>query len=143
MATSQPLETIPEEPTATPTPTRVTADPPKTKPAKNPKRVAAGKKLAERNRRVREVLEQIKQEDEEGAAAATDSKSDTTANGSGLSLVAVLGIGGLIVSLLSVYYQREAIMARLKPAPPPPPPAPAPTPAPSRIPVKRGIKEME
>ena len=142
MATSQPLETIPEEPTATPTPARVTADPPKTKPAKNPKRVAAGKKLAERNRRVREVLEQIKQEEDEEAAAATDSKSDTTTNGSGLSLVAVLGIGGLIVSLLSVYYQREAIMARLKPAPPAPP-APAPTPAPSRIPVKRGIKEME
>ena len=136
------LETIPEEPTATPpnspTPARVTADPPKTKPAKNPKRVAAGKKLAERNRRVREVLEQMKQEEDEEAAAPTD----TTANGSGLSLVAVLGISGLIVSLLGLYYQREAIMASLKPAPPPQP-APAPTPAPSRIPVKRGIKEME
>ena len=134
------LETIPEETTATPpnSPTRVTADPPKTKPAKNQKRVAAGKKLTERNRRVREVLKQIKQEDEEEASAAPD----TTANGSGLSLVAVLGIGGLIVSLLGLYYQREAIMTRLKPAPPPQP-APAPTPAPSRIPVKRGIKEME
>ena len=136
------LETIPEEPTATPTPARVTADLPKTKPAKNPKRVAAGKKLAEPNRQVREVLERIKQEEDEEAAAAPDSKSDTTANGSSLSLVAVLGIGGLIVSLLSVYYHREAIMARLKPAPPAPP-APAPTPAPSRISVKRGIKEME
>ena len=156
MTTSQPLETIPEEPTATPTPARVTADPPKTTPAKNPARMAAGKKLAERNRRVREVLEQIKQEDEEIAKAETtskDAKAETaskaakaetaTANGSGLSLVAVLGIGGLIVSLLGVYYQREAIMARLKPAPPAPPPAPAPTPTPSRIPVKRGIKEME
>ena len=139
MATSQPLETIPEEPTATPTPERVTADPPKTKPAKNPNRVAAGKMIAERNRRVREVLDQMKQEDEE-AAAPTDT---TTTNCSGLSLVAVLGIGGLIVSLLGVYYQREAIMASLKPAPPPPQPAPAPTPAPSRIPVKGGIKEME
>ena len=131
------LETIPEETPATPpnSPTRVTADPPKTKPAKNPKRVAAGKKLAERNRRVREVLEQMKQEDEEEAAAAPD-------NNSGLSLVAVLGIGTLIVSLLGLYYQREAIMTRLKPAPPAPP-APAPTPAPSRIPVKRGIREME
>ena len=138
MATSQPLETIPEEATATPTPARVTADPPKTKPAKNPARVAAGKKLAERNRRVREVLEQIKQEDEE-AASAPDSKSD-----SGLSLVAVLGIGGLIVSLLGVYYQREAIMTRFQPAPPPPPkPAQPAEPAPSRIPVKRRIKEME
>ena len=47
--TTQPLETIPEETTApaqaTP-PARVTADPPKTKPAteKNPGRVASGKK---------------------------------------------------------------------------------------------------
>ena len=129
------LETISEETTTTPTPARVTADPPKTKPDKNPARVAAGKKFAERNRRVKEVLDQIKQEDEE-AAAATDNKSDTTANGSGLSLVAVLGIGGLIVSLISVYYQREAIMARFKPAPPPPPPKPAqpaePAPSPFR-----------
>ena len=146
MATSQPLETIPEETTATPTSARVTADPPKTKPAKNPARVAAGKKIAERNRRVMEVLDQIKQEDEKAAKAETASKAAkaeaATANGSGLSLVAVLGIGGLIVSLLGVYYQREAIMARLKP-PPPPQPASAPTPAPSRIPVKRSIKEME
>ena len=137
------LETIPEETTATPNPAQVTTDPPKTKPAKNPARVAVGKKIAERNRRVREVLDQMKQEDEE-AAAVKDSKSDTNANGSGLSLVAVLGIGGLIVSLISVYYQREAIMARFKPAPPPPPkPAQPAEPAPSRIPVKRGIKEME
>ena len=45
--TSQPLETITEEPTPTPAPARVTADPPKTKPAKNPgarcKRQEAGR----------------------------------------------------------------------------------------------------
>ena len=123
------LETIQEE-----TPARVTADPPKTKPDKNPNRVAAGKRLAERNRRVRDVLEQIKQEDKE-AAAVTDNKSDTTAKGSGLSLVAVLGIGGLIVSLISVYYQREAIMTRFKSAPPPPPPA-------EPAPVKQSLKKM-
>ena len=137
--TSQPLETIPEEPTSAPTPARVTADPPKTKP-KNPGRVESGKRLAERNRLAREA---------KAKAGATTAKgaSDTTATAtanSSLSLVTVLGIGGLIVSAMGVYYQREAIMARLKPAPPPPPqPAQAPTPAPSRIPVKRGIKEME
>ena len=53
--TSQPLETITEEPTPTPAPARVTADPPKTKPAKNPGRVASGKRLAERNRLAREA----------------------------------------------------------------------------------------
>ena len=120
MATSQPLETITEEPTATatppnsPTPARVTADPPKTKPAKNPGRVASGKKLAEQNRRVREVLKQIDKEEEEAAAKAK-AATDTNSGGSSLSLGAIIGIGGLIVSLLGVYYQREAIMARIKP----------------------------
>ena len=54
----QPLETIPEETeTPTPAPARVTADPPTTKPAtaKNPGRVASGKRLAERNRLAREA----------------------------------------------------------------------------------------
>ena len=153
MATSQPLETIPEEhtpeptPPNSPTPARVTTVPPKTKPAKNPGRVASGKKLAEQNRRARKALKKVEADEAAAkakaeAATATDSESDTTASGgSGLSLGAMLGICGLIVSLLGVYYQREAIMTRLKPAPPPQQPAPAPTP--SRIPVKRGIKEME
>ena len=146
--TSQPIETIPEEPT--PAPARVTADPPKTKPAKNPGRVASGKRLAERNRLAREALarETLKKKAEAETASPAASASDvttTTANdnssSSSLSLGAMLGIGSLIVGVAGLYYQRESIMARLKPAPPPPEPAPAP--APSRIPVKRGIKKME
>ena len=146
--TSQPLETIPEEPTPTPAPARVTADPPKTKPAKNPGRVASGKRLAERNRLAREAKKKAEAEAASPAASASD-VTTTTANdnnsSSSLSLGAVLGIGGLIVSAAGLYYQREAIMTRLKPAPPPPEPspAPAPAPAPSRIPVKQGIKKME
>ena len=144
--TSQPLETITEEPTPTPAPARVTADPPKTKPAKNPGRVASGKRLAERNRLAREAKKKEEAEAAKPAPTTTvDSASDVTANdsssSSSLSLGAMLGIGSLIVSAAGLYYQREAIMARLKPAPPPPEPAPAP--APSRIPVKRGIKKME
>ena len=148
--TSQPLETIPEAPTPAPAPARVTADPPKTKPAKNPGRVASGKKLAERNRLGREALarETLKAEAEAKAKAAEpsptkteDSASDVTVDSSSLSLGAMLGIGSLIVGVPGLYYQRESIMARLNPAPPPPEPAPAP--APSRIPVKRGIKKME
>ena len=146
--TSQPIETIPEEPT--PAPARVTADPPKTKPAKNPGRVASGKRLAERNRLAREALarETLRAEAEAETASPAASASDvttTTANdnssSSSLSLGTMLGIGTLIVGVVGLYYQRESIMARLKPAPPPPEPAPAP--APSRIPVKRGIKKME
>ena len=149
--TSQPLETIPEAPTPTPTPApaRVTADPPKTKPAKNPGRVESGKRLAERNRLAREAKKKAEAESAKPAATTTEaSASDSTAessssSSSSLSLGAVLGIGGLILTAANVYYQREAIMARLKPAPPPPEPAKPAEPAPSRIPVKRGIKEME
>ena len=145
--TSQPLETIPEEPTPTPAPARVTADPPKTKPAKNPGRVASGKRLAERNRLAREAQKKAEAE-AANPAPTTASASDVTANdnnssSSSLSLGALLGIGGLIVSAAGLYYQREAIMTRLKPAPPPPEPVKPAEPAPSRIPVKQGIKKME
>ena len=138
--TSQPLETIPEAPTPAPAPARVTADPPKTKPAKNPGRVASGKRLAERNRLAREALAR---ETEAKAAKPAPTKTEDSASdsSSSLSLGAVLGIGSLIVGVGSLYYQREAIMARLKPAPPPP--EPTPEPAPSRIPVKRGLKKMD
>ena len=140
--TSQPIETIPEEPT--PAPARVTADPPKTKPAKNPGRVASGKRLAERNRLAREALarETEAKAAEPAPTKTEDSASDSSSSSSSsLSLGAVLGIGSLIVGVGSLYYQREAIMARLKPAPPPP--EPTPEPAPSRIPVKRGLKKMD
>ena len=132
--TSQPLEPIPENPTPTPAPARVTADPPKTKPAKNPGRVASGKRLAERNRLAREAKKKAEAEAASPAASAS-AVTTTTANdnnsSSSLSLGAMLGIGGLIVSAAGLYYQREAIMTRLKPAPPPPEPAPAPAPAPA------------
>ena len=149
--TSQPLETIPEEPTPTPAPARVTADPPKTKPAKNPGRVASGKRLAERNRLAREAQKKAEAKSASPVptttAASASDVTTTTANdnSSSLSLGAMLGIGGLLVSAAGLYYQREAIMTRLKPAPPPPEPVkPAePEPAPSHIPVKQGIKKME
>ena len=146
--TSQPLETIPEEPTPAPTPARVTADPPKTKPAKNPGRVESGKRLAERNRLAREAKKKAEAEAASpapttAAASASAVTTEEVSGGSGLSIGAMLGIGGLIVSAAGLYYQREAIMTRLKPAPPPPEPAKPAEPAPSRIPVKRGIKKME
>ena len=146
---SQPLETIPEEPASaptppnSPTPARVTADPPKTKPARNPERVESGKRLAERNRLAREAKKKAAAEAASPApTTAGESNTEEASGGSGLSLVALLGIGGLIVSAVGVYYQREAIMARFKPAPPPKPSQPA-EPTPSGIPVKRGIKKME
>ena len=143
--TSQPSETITEEPTPTPAPARVTADPPKTKPAKNPGRVESGKRLAERNRLAREAKKKAEAEAASPAATTTEaSASDSSSSSSSsLSLGTMLGIGTLIVGAASVYYQRESIMARLKPAPPPPEPAKPAEPAPSRIPVKRGLKKMD
>ena len=165
MAT-QPLETITEEthtPPNSPTPVRVTADPPKTKPAteKNPGRVAAGKRLAAHNRMVREAKKKAEAEAASAAAlpsgaSATTSAGDTNtpaqSGANSISLMTMLGIGGLIVFAAGVYYQREAIMKSFKSTPqattpqaatPQAPTPPAPTPAPSCIPVKRGLRKME
>ena len=147
------LETIPEETSApTPVPARVTADPPKTKPAtaKNPgRRVASGKRLAERNRLAREAKKKAEAEAASGASATTTAGETNTpaqSEANSISLMTMLGIGGLIVSAV-VYYQREAIMNSFKSkpqaAPPQAAPPQAPTPAPSRIPVKNGIRKME
>ena len=154
------LEAIPEEtiaPAPATTPVRVTADPPKTKPAteKNPGRVAVGKRLAQYNRLARETKKKAEAAKQDSTSATQSSASqsgntNTESSSSSGTIVTILGIGGLIVSALGVYYQREAIMQRLKPAPPVPAPVPAPAPAPepaapapSRIPVKRGIRGME
>ena len=153
-----PLETIPEEtqtpptPPNSPNPVRVTADPPKTKPAteKNPGRVASGKRLAERNRLAREAKRKVEAEAAKPAStsAATPTQSeDTNTEAASNSLVTILGIGGLVVSALGVYYQREAIMNRLRLAPQTPaqpaPAQPESTPTMSLIPVKRGVRKME
>ena len=134
---STPLDTIPEEPTAAPTPpnspsaaptpkspatsARVTADPPQTKPAKNPGRVASGKRLAERNRLAREAKKKAQAKAASATAcASTSASSATTSDNSGSGgffLLTLLGIGGLIVSAAGVYYQREAIQARFRAAP--------------------------
>ena len=147
-----PLETIPEEtqtPPNSPNPVRVTANPPKTKPAtkKNPGRVASGKRLAERNRLAREAKKKAKAEAAKPASTSATQSEDTNTEAASNSLVTILGIGGLVVSALGVYYQREAIMNRLRPAPPTPaqpaPAQPEPTPTMSLIPVKKGVRKME
>ena len=108
---AKPLEMIPED--------RVTSDVPKTKPAtaKNPGRVASGKRLAERNRLAREAKKQAEAQKPPTNNTTTtnqetnqSSSPNTTNNISGYL---ILGVGGLIVSALGVYYQREAIMRTL------------------------------
>ena len=157
------LETVPEEteaqPVSSPTNKHITSDVPKTVPktAKNPGRVASGKRLAERNRLAREAKKQAKEESVTPSPEPTPSTSnDSSSNTSGYL---ILGVGGLLVSAMGVYYQREAIMKTLgrntpASAAPPAPPTPKgeefkdlPTaihrslrPAPKR---RSGIREME
>ena len=158
MMEARPLEVIPEE--TVKTPDRVTSDVPKTKPAtaKNPGRVASGKRLAERNRLAHEAKKQA--EAQKPPTNSTNSKqvtnqntdqSSTTTNNTSAYLI--LGVGGLIVSALGVYYQREAIMTTLGRLPKTQPtvasaPSSTPTvdvvdPPPARPKRKSGIRELE
>ena len=119
------MEAIPEETVAPATPVRVTSEVPKTKPAtaKNPGRVASGKRLAERNRLAREAKKQAEaQKPTTSTTTNTTEQSNNTTNTTEQSSNSsstntgyfILGIGGLIVSGLDVYYQREAIMRTLR-----------------------------
>ena len=121
MMKAKPLDAVPEE-TATPaaapaTPERVTSDVPKTKPAtaKNPGRVASGKRLAERNRLALEAKKQAEAQKPTTSTTtdATNNATNSTEQSSDNTGYFILGIGGLIVSGLGVYYQREAIMRTL------------------------------
>ena len=115
---AQTLETVPEETVApAATPESITSDVSKqTKPAtaKNPGRVASGKRLAERNRLAREAKKQAEAQkpptNTEASASATTNTTEQSSDNTGYY---ILGIGGLIVSGLGVYYQREAIMRTL------------------------------
>ena len=145
MMEARPLETIPED-------NRVTSDVPKTKPAtaKNPGRVPSGKRLAERNRLARKQKKQAEAQKPprnntttNSTNSATDQASspNTTKNTSGYL---ILGVGGLIVSALGVYYQREAIMNTLRRSPnqtaPPPSSNDAVDPPPARAPKGKNRK---
>ena len=86
----QTLETIPEETVAPVTLERVTSDVPKTKPAtaKNPGRVASGKRLAERNCLAREAKKQAEEQKPttntttEVNASATTNATEQSSNSS-------------------------------------------------------------
>ena len=88
----------------------ITSDVPTTTPKiKNPGWVAAGKKLAEQNRQAREAKKQQEQNTSapksmsKGLEPGTLKEEKLDSNNSGYY---ILGIGGLIVSALGVYYQR-------------------------------------
>ena len=119
---AKPFETISEDTVAPATTNKnITSDVPKTKPAtaKNPGRVASGKMLAERNRLAREAKKQSEAQKPptkpptDANASATNNTTEQSSSSSTNTGYLILGVGGLIVSGLGVYYQREAIMSTL------------------------------
>jgi len=114
---------------------------------KNPKRVAAGKMVAERTRIAREQQKKAAAEasviiaNNNAGATASPPEPDPPA---GLSINQWIGIGGLAVSAVGLFLKREEIMAAFKknlPVPPspvehaPPPVEPAPQ--------RKGIRKMD
>jgi len=106
---------------------------------KNPKRVAAGKLVAERTRKARE-------EQKKAAASAAVNKAKAVASPSepepqaGLTLNQWIGIGGLVVSAAGLFFlKREEIMSAFKKKDPPPPPNPSPV---TPVPRMRDLRKM-
>jgi len=96
-----------------------------TQRVKNPKRVAAGKMVSERMRQAREQQKKDAEayralrENTERAAPVGPEPAPTTEGKSpksdGLSNNQWIGIGGIWVSLLGIYYKREELKAMAKP----------------------------
>jgi len=138
------------------TPTATTS----TQRVKNPKRVAAGKLVAERTRLAREqqkkAAEAYLAENKEKAATAAPEPAPTTEGespkcsaekNSGLTTTQWLAVGSIVVSLVGIYYKREELKAMAKAAFDKKTPVPAPEPArvdsePARATQPKGLKKM-
>ena len=156
---SEHVET-PTQQATTPTPTSIP------KRAKNPKRVAAGKLVAERTRLAREQQKKAAAEAaiiiaNNNAKAATSNLvatpepdpliADETPKSTGdinkvdnssLSTTQWIGVAGIVVSLIGIYYKREelkAVFSKKKT----PEPQPARAAQPARTPQPRGVKHLD
>ena len=142
-------EQQPDETPAADITQQVTSPTPTTRPAKNPKRVAAGKMVAERSRAAREaqkkaaaeaavIIENNKAKQTEKAPAAPSPATEgNTISSSRLSITQWLAVGSIVVSLIGVYYKREELMAFYNKKV-----APQPAPATVAQPKKGGLKKM-
>ena len=141
----------PTQQATTPTPTTAPQR------AKNPKRVAAGKLVAERTRLARE---QQKKAAAEAAIIIANNKAKSAApapepdpptedetpksnkvDKSSLSTTQWIGVAGIVVSLIGIYYKREELKAAFRKKAPEPQPARAPQPA--RVTQTRGVKHLD
>ena len=81
----------------------------KTKP-KDPGRIAAGKKLAEYNKKAREA----KKAGRENKEIPKENKDEIPKEGS-FSLTQILSVVSIVVSLAGLYYKRKELMSFVKP----------------------------
>ena len=122
---------------------------------KNPKRVAAGKLVAERTRRAREQQKKVAAEaaiiiaNNKAKAAAPPPEPDrptedetpkitediNKVDNSSLSTTQWIGVAGIVVSLIGIYYKREELKAAFSKK--------APEPQPVRATQPRGVKHLD
>jgi len=141
MSSEQPEVETQKAPAVTDITQQATSPTPK-QHVKNPKRVAAGKAVAERTRKAREEQKKAAAKasviiaNNKAKAAAADPEPDPPAK-PGLTVNQWIGIGGLVVSAAGLFLKREEVMAAFKKnLPEPPPPV---EPAPQR----KGIRKMD
>ena len=90
---------------------QVTTTEKKTKP-KDPGRIAAGKELAEYNKKAREAKKSSKSIRE--AEIPKENKDEIPKEGS-FSLTQILSVVSIVVSLAGLYYKRKELMSFVKP----------------------------
>ena len=94
-----------------PSPTeQVTTTVKKTKP-KDPGRIAAGKKLAEYNKKAREA----KKASQENKEIPNENKDEIPNEQGSFSLMQILSVASIVVSLVGLYYKRKELMSFVKP----------------------------
>ena len=133
---------------------QATTPTPDTRPAKDPKRVAAGKAVPERAWLARKVQKMATAETAviiinkvEKVAAATKapapapSTKDASQEKSILSTTQCLA--SIVVSLIGLYYKHKELKAKFSKITAAAAPAPAPMPPPSPAPQKEGIRRMD
>ena len=95
---------------------QVTTTEKKTKP-KDPGRIAAGKKLAEYNKKAREAKKASKsiQENKEIPKENKDEIPKENNQEGSFSLTQILSVVSIVVSLVGLYYKRKELMSFVKP----------------------------
>ena len=93
-------------------PSPITTTEKKTKP-KDPGRIAAGKKLAEYNKKARETKKSSKSI-QENKEIPKENKDEIPKEGS-FSLTQILSVVSIVVSLAGLYYKRKELMSFVKP----------------------------